>query len=238
MNNLKKPLLYALIISVVLGAMLGIVLVLRNTWGWFEIRVMLTTVIVAGASLCGLACDLSKTTLGLNLLPRAGLALTGITATLLLLGMWGDVDSEAYWKMSVSVSILAVATVHVSLLSIAKLAPKFRLVYFIGSQIVYGLALTLIVAVLGEINSSGLWRFIAALSILVAAISLVIPILHRISRMDSKREDFLMPIDSHNVESIDIELTRLKERIATLERLRAKIVGEQPNRADQSPSVV
>ena len=37
-RSLKKPLLYALVVSVIFGAVLGIVFVLRNTWGWFEVR--------------------------------------------------------------------------------------------------------------------------------------------------------------------------------------------------------
>ena len=175
--SLKKPLLYALIISVILGAILGIVLILRNTWGWFEVRVMLTTVIVAIASLCGLACDLSKLPFGVNLLPRAGMILTALSAAMLLLGMWSDINSEVFWKSAITLCTFAVATVHVCLLSIARLARRFRWVSFIGSQLVYGLAIMLTIVIVGEVESEGLWRFIAALSIVVAAITLVIPIL-------------------------------------------------------------
>lgn len=69
-RNLKRPLLYMLVGSVMLGAALGIIVVLRNTWGWFEVRVILTTITVAVSSLCGLACDLSRTPRGANLLPK------------------------------------------------------------------------------------------------------------------------------------------------------------------------
>ena len=97
-RNLKKALLYLLVGSVILGAVLGIILVLRNKWGWFEVRVILTTVTVALASLCGLACDVSRTPRGKNLLPRCGLGLTFVSAGLILIGMWSDMDSEGYWK--------------------------------------------------------------------------------------------------------------------------------------------
>ena len=223
--SLKKPLLYALIISVILGAILGIVLILRNTWGWFEVRVMLTTVIVAIASLCGLACDLSKLPLGVNLLPRAGMILTALSAAMLLLGMWSDITSEAFWKSAITLCTFAVATVHVCLLSIARLARRFRWVSFIGSQLVYGLAIMLTIVIVGELESEGLWRFIAALSIVVAAITLVIPILHRISRMEGRDEDLLMPNDQRNVKSIDEEIARLREQIEKLQKIKAEIIG-------------
>lgn len=50
-SNLKRPLLYLLVASVLFGAALGIIIVLRNKWDWFEVRVILTTVTVAIASL-------------------------------------------------------------------------------------------------------------------------------------------------------------------------------------------
>ena len=59
-GDLKRPLLYLAVGSVMVGAVLGIIVVLRNTWGWFEVRVILTTITIAVASLCGLACDLSS----------------------------------------------------------------------------------------------------------------------------------------------------------------------------------
>ncbi len=57
---MKRPLLYLLAGSVGLAVVLGIAIVLRNTWGWFEIRVILTTLTIAAASICGLACDISR----------------------------------------------------------------------------------------------------------------------------------------------------------------------------------
>ena len=76
------------------GAVLGIIIVLRDNWDWFEIRVILTTITVAVASLCGLACDLSRTPKGSNLLPYAGLCMTLIAAAMIIAGMWIDL-SEA-----------------------------------------------------------------------------------------------------------------------------------------------
>jgi len=224
-SSLKKPLLYALIVSVLLSAVLGIVLVLRDNWGWLEIRVILTTVIIAVASICGLACDLSRTPSGRNLLPRSGLVLTAITTVLMLVGIWFEPNSEAYWKTVIVFTSFGIATVHISLLSIAKLEARFRWVYFVGCQIIYGLAILIASIVVFEINSEMLWRFLAAHSIVVAAISLVIPILHRISKTDGDRSELLMPVAERNVESIDSKISQLEEQISNLKTLRAKIIA-------------
>ena len=225
-SKLKKPLLYALIISVIFGALLGIVVVLLDTWGWFEVRVILTTLVIAVASVCGLACDLSRTPAGFNVLPKSGLVLTAITAALMLVGIWCDVNSEGFWKCTAVAATFGVATVQVSLLSIAKLAVRFRWVYFIGCQIIYGLAILIATVILFEINSEPLWRFLAAHSIVAAAVSLVIPILHRIGKTEANRGELLMPVDQRNIESIDKQIALLQKQITQLKQLRIKISGE------------
>jgi hypothetical protein len=229
-SNLKRPLLYALIVSVILGAVLGIIVVLRNEWGWFETRVILTTVVVAIASLCGLACDLSKTPRGLNLLPKSGLALTGVSALIILIGMWIEFEEEWYWKMAASISIFGVATVHVCLLSIAKLIRRFQWVFFIAWQAIFGLAALLVVIIIAEIDSEELMRLVAVASIVIAALTLVIPMLHRIGRMDANNGDLLMPVDQRTVVSIDTEIAKLQKKIVMLEKLRVEVAGEPTNK--------
>ena len=225
-RRLMKPLAYALIVSVIIGALLGIVFVLRNTWGWFEVRVMLTTVVVAVASLYGLASDLSRLPQGHNALPRAALLLTGISAGLLLFGMWCEVDTEAFWKAAITTCIFATATVHVCLLSIARLVGRFRWVLYIAIQLVYGLACLLTVVIVGGAHSAQIWQFIAALSILVAAITLVIPILHRIGRMESDSQALLMPIGLRNLAKIEQEIASLRQRISQLEQMKQTILQQ------------
>lgn len=225
-SRLKKPLLYAFVASVLVGALLGIALVVRNQWGWYEVRVIFTTIIIAVASLCGLACDLSRTPRGKNLLPYAGMILTAVAATVALVGMWSDLDSEWFWKSTAVLSILAVATVHVCLLSIARLVRRFQLVYFFAVQIIYGLALLISFMIISEIEGEGMWRVVAALGIMTAAVTLIIPILHRIGRLEAEGAGLRMPLAERNLASLDEEITRLKSRLEQLEKLRSDVAGE------------
>lgn len=223
--KLKRPLLYALIASVIVGACLGILFVLRGTWSWFEVRVILTTLTIAVASLCGLACELSKTPFGTNLLPKFGLVATAVAALTLLIGIWGDIESEPYWKFTSCTSIFSVATVHVSLLSIAKLRRSLSWVYTVACQIIFGLAAMLAIMIVAETNSDAAWRFIAALAIVVAAITLVIPVLHRIDKIEAEPGELLLPIDERNIAAIDAEIDQLRRRIVDLQQWKAQISG-------------
>ena len=45
--EVKRVFLYSLVISIVLSAILGILAILANTWGWFQVRVLLTTVTIS-----------------------------------------------------------------------------------------------------------------------------------------------------------------------------------------------
>jgi hypothetical protein len=216
--------LYSLVGSVILGAVLGIVIVLRNQWGWFEARVILTTMTIAAASVCGLACDLSRTPRGNNALPIGGLALTAVAAVLLLVAIWGDIQSEGYWKTTASVGILAVSAVHVSLLSIARLAAGYRWVFFVACQIIFGLAIFLVMILIFEIDFDRVFRFVAALAILDAAVTLIIPILHRLGSSPAQLRPAAL-FDEQNIASIDAEIARLKKRLSELEQLRLEIAG-------------
>ena len=221
--NLKRLLLYLLIGSVVVGAVLGIIIVLRDEWGWFETRVVLTTLVTASASLCGLAADLSRTPRGINLLPKTGLLLTLVASGLILIGIWAEVTEVVFWKTAFCISTFAIATVHVCLLSIAQLAPRFRWVLYIAVQVIYGLAALLSALVIWEIGEPGVYRLAAAVAIVDAALSLVIPLLHRISRSERKAGELETPIEQRNRAAIDDEIKRLQERISKLEELKSQL---------------
>ena len=228
-QNLKRPLLYLLVASVILAVILGIAIVLRNKWGWFEVRVILTTLTIAAASICGLACDVSRVMRGYNLMPRVGLVLTVLAACLILLGMWSVesefVDAEAFWKATSCVSIFAIATAHACLLSIARVARRFRWLQSVAYQVIFGLASLLAIMIIWEINNNErMFQLVAAASILVAGMTLLVPLLHRISKTDPTTPPPRTLFEMKNVATIDEEILQLKERIVALEKLREEIV--------------
>jgi hypothetical protein len=223
-NNLKRPLLYLLSASVILAVILGMAIVLRNEWSWFEIRVILTTLTIAAASICGLACDVSRALRGANLLPRGGLILSVVAACLILLGMWSDVNSEAFWRTTSCVTIFAIAAAHACLLSIARVARRFRWVTSVAYQVIFGLALLIAIMLIWEIDNRRMFQIVAAVSILDAGLTLLIPLLHRISKTDPTTPPPLTLFEETSVAAIDGEIEHLKKRLAQLEKLREEVV--------------
>jgi hypothetical protein len=222
---MKRPLLYLLVCSVAISAILGIAIVLQDQWGWLEIRVMLTTATLAVASLCGLACDLSKTPRGPNLLPSAGLGLTFLATAMVLMAIWLELQSETFWKLTAITSIFSVATTHVCLLLIAQLARRFQWVLLLAMQLIYGLAALLGTMILWEIADETMAKIVAVIAIVNVALTIVIPLLHRISKTDARTSDLMTPLEARSVEAIDKEIDLHRKRIAELERVKAKIAG-------------
>ena len=151
--------------------------------------------------------------------------MTFAAASMILIGMWADLEVEWYWKSTASISIFGVATVHICLLSIAKLTGRFSWVFFVACQVIFGLALLLSIVILWEIENERMFRFLAVVAIMDAALTLVIPLLHRISKTEANRSEMMMPLDERNVVALDEEIALLKKRIFDLEKLRCEIAG-------------
>src|SRR5262245_41328683 len=108
-QRLTKVFLRLFIASIVAGALIGIAAIGIPSENWeFQFKVLLTTAIIAVASICGLACG-GWLTRGHRVLPTAGLVLTGVGAALLLLGVWAEINSEWYWKTAMPLVFFAVA---------------------------------------------------------------------------------------------------------------------------------
>src|SRR5262245_37463216 len=130
-KRLTKLSLRLFIVSIVATALVGIFAISVPTDNWdFELKIVLTTLTIAGASVCGLACGacLSR---GHVVLPSCGLFLAVLGGVLSLFGIWA-VDWfrgnsnwefwEGYWKLTFAISCFAVACAHLSMLFMANLA--------------------------------------------------------------------------------------------------------------------
>ena len=228
-KKLNVGLFYVFIGSIILGALLGIFIVLRGEWSSFEVRVILTTVVLACSSINGLACEAARSPSSQQPLPIAGLILTVLTACLFLIGIWSSTSSEQYWKFTVSFLILTLATTQICLVSIARLAARFRWVFILAFQVAYGMAIYLIYLICFEVDSEGAIKFAGVLAIVDAALVIIIPILHRISRADARNESIVSPLGEHSLAAIDAEIQSLQKRIVKLQAMRAQIDKSGPS---------
>ncbi len=223
-QRLTKTFLYVFIASIVVAAMIGIAAIGIPSKNWeYESKVFLTTAIIAGASVCGLACG-GCLTRGHKVLPTAGLVLTGLSAVLLLIGLWSEINSVLYWKTTVTFAFYAVACAHLSMLFMANLAGGYRWAYVVAYQLILGLATLLAAGVDFEFfnkGGEGYWRLTGVVAILVAAVTLMIPVFHRLSREEiAAREAEADPLFA-----VESEIAAVKKRLIELENKRRILLG-------------
>jgi uncharacterized membrane protein HdeD (DUF308 family) len=186
----KKTALWFLIASVAISAVLGIWAILSGDFGELQGRVLLTTLTITGASICGLACGAYWETGRYRHLPEMGIFFTLAGAGVVIFGIWSKTSDIGFWKIAAINCLVAIATAHVSLLSLARLSSRYRFALVVAYVLAYLLAALLIVAMFAESNKSNWFpRLIGVVSILLAAVSLVVPIFHRLSAADIRAQE-------------------------------------------------
>jgi len=207
--NFKKFFLYLLITSVSISALLGIGVVLFGSFSDFETKVLLTTFTITCTSILGLACGANLEAKRGKLFPIGGIGLAILSAALWIVLIWlRDYTGEFFARFLMSVTLLAITFSHLSLIALASLDRRFKwaiVSVYISVGGLVGILLGLIWG--GKMFESDLiMRALGALSIVVAALTVVVPILHKLS--NNLSEDAV----------IDSEIEELRMRISELEK--------------------
>ena len=179
----KRGFLYALVGSVAVSALLGIAAIVFDDFGEWAIRSLLSAVTIGVASICGLGCGAYLASARHRALPLTGIALAIAAAAALLLVIWAEIDSSAFWRTTGSLCVFAIAVAHLCLLSMARLDERFKWSLVVAYVIILFVA-ALITGIIwfAEMNEAPVFRLLAVAAILDAAITIVIPIFHRLSR--------------------------------------------------------
>ena len=90
-------------------------------------------------------------------------------------------------------------------------------------QVIYGVATLVFLAIFELVNENDVFRLLIVMSIIATALSLVIPLLSRISKTENPQLPMASPLDQRNIEAIDQEIDFHRKRIVELERLRATL---------------
>lgn len=228
---LTALLLRIFVASIVATALVGVIAIANPQGWWAELKIFITTGVIAAASVCGLACGgcLAR---GRTILPLVGLALTVVGASLLLFCLWTEIDSEILWKIAISICYFAVACAHLAMLFMANLAGRYRWSYLIAYQLIFGLAALLAAGTITEtlFSIEGYTRFTGVVAVLVAAITLLIPVFHYMSRADIAAEQ----AEADPLFAVDEEIAQTKKRLIELENRRRMLLGRVPETLDEA----
>jgi hypothetical protein len=196
-----------------LSAVIGIGVILFGNFGSIEVRVLFTTLTVTVTSIFGLACGAYLETNRGKVLPLAGIALSIVSALMCFLIIWDVLDdSETFVKSFLTTTLLAAACSHLSLLSLARLDRRFSWTR-ITAVVCIALLCTILLYILWfepHGDSDLIYRILGVLGILVASVTVVTPILHKLSH---KTED-------SDTSKIDAEIAELRAKIDELEKLK------------------
>lgn len=213
--NPKKFFLYLFITAVAFSSVVGIFVLLFGNFGEFETKILLTTLAVTVTSILGLANGAYLETGRGRVLPVLGIIFSIISAILWIFLVWrGTAETTFFAKLLLSINLFAAACSHISLLSIARLDKKFLWSNYAAQISIWTLAAILLYSIWRSFENISDFhtRIIGVLSIVVAALTIVTPIFHRLSGQKSESEE------------IDAEIARLKMRIEELKKQKAEIL--------------
>jgi hypothetical protein len=175
-----------------LTAVVAIVSVLGGEFGELQWKILATTLTISAASILSMACAAfieKKKSLNLGM---SGIVLSIVAAVLLIIGIWPEIDSELYWRTTISVAVVAVGFAHGFLLVLPDLDDKQKWIQSFSTVTIGILCLLIVAAILGDINNDIYFRILAVVAIIAGLETLTIPILMKLQKGGGQRTEKLV----------------------------------------------
>jgi hypothetical protein len=176
----------------VLTALIAMVTVLTGTFGKIQEKILSTTLTISAVSLCLMSCVAFINRKKIVWLGLLGLLLSVSAAIMLLIGMWLEIHSSAGEKVTITLTVFAVAFACAFLLVLPKLDDRHKWVQLVSSVSIGILALQSAVAVWCEHYiklNDWYFRLLAVVAIVVGLETIVIPILMKLRKGDERKID-------------------------------------------------
>lgn len=195
---MKTVLLYLLIGFLMLSALFAIITVLTGRFSHFEIKVLLTAMVIVFTSIGSLSCSTYMARSGRTWPGVAGITLAVFSASLIILGLWWGVRDYRveYWKTAIVTATFAAAFAHSLALLSVRLPLKHLWIRVITTVNIFLLAaaISAMVIYIWEMHKAAglkaiMLRSIIMLAILAALETLAIPILSSMTRYKKEGEN-------------------------------------------------
>jgi hypothetical protein len=180
--SVKRLLLYLVVGTLVLAALVGIYVLLFGTFGKTEEKILLTTLSISYFSVTSLACAAAWEKGRHALLSVPGFFFSVAGFGLLLPCVWAEwFDFEPISKITAILAIFSFSFAQACLLSLVTLERRAVWVFYAAVGTI--LALAALVSVMIVLDKAGwLLRVAGSVAILDGCLSLCIPVLHRLGR--------------------------------------------------------
>lgn len=194
-KGVRRAAIIAIIVSLALAALLGIVALLSGEFGEVQGKVLLTTLTIAAFGTTAL-CHLAVVTRSVRLVGFLGIAASAGAALCALVLIWADwstwTDTEGWWKALGVLTVAAVSLAQANLLLLLVGRPQRLIRIALGVTLV-ALAIVAVMIVVpiltdGEVpgdDGDTYWRVFGVLAILDALGTIALPILGLVLRTAS-----------------------------------------------------
>lgn len=173
----------------VLTALIAMISVLTGKFGKIQMKILGTTFTISAASICSMSCAAFINRKKLVQLGLLGILLSVSAAILVITGMWSEIESYAFEKITITLAVSAVAFTYAFLLVLPELDDRQKWVQAVSSVSIGILALQIIVAAWGDIGNNWYLRLLAFVAIIVGLVTLVIPILMKLRKGDERKNN-------------------------------------------------
>jgi hypothetical protein len=179
LTRVRRALLWSFIGFLSATALIAVSCLFGNQFGELQAKVLATTFTISAASICAMACAVFMEKRGLRAWGFAGMLLSAVAAAATVFGIWVESNSDVYWKTTGTLIVLATAFTHALLMQIPVLKPAHRWTQVAAAILVAVLSLEIIYVIVSssfEHDTDTIFRLIAATSVFVVLLTLVIPI--------------------------------------------------------------
>lgn len=191
-SDIKKLALRVFLGFLGLTALIAIVSVLGGEFGKFQWKSIGTSFTISAAGICAMSCAAFIEKQQRALLGLSGIGLSVVAAVFVVAGIWPEIESENYWKTTATIAVAAIAFAHAFLLVRPDFGNKQKWIKPVSVVSVGVLALQIIVAMWGEIDSEIYYRFMAAVAILVGLETAALPVLMKLGKENGQKRPQLL----------------------------------------------
>ncbi len=209
---------------------MGIWAILSDEFGETQGKILFTTLTVVGTSILGLACGAffeSPRSAKLKPIPLIGIALAVLCGSTCFWLIWENVGyrGDGIFKLSLISFVCAFSLAQLSLLSMARLANRFRWSLVTAYIVIFALDLIICPIIAFELSGDDglVIRLIGILSVVAASLTVMIPIFHWLSRTEYVHDDTV------STARVDAQIADLRAQISHLEQQRDEIINSGEN---------
>lgn len=191
LKDIRRVAIVFIIVSLSIAALVGIVTLLTAEFGEIQVKIILTTLLVAGFSITAL-CHLAVVGRTLRIVGFVGIAMSALALITGIVLIWGGFDNwnavlENALKAFAVFGVLAVSLAHANLLLLLEQRrnPALRIALFSTVGLIAVLAVLILLPILsdGRIGESELyWRTLGVVAILDVLGTIVLPVVGRLTR--------------------------------------------------------